>query len=291
MINPVSSLFKQLDLFLSELINGNPQPNEETVKPIREKAKDQQKSSTPKKPSLPTERLMVTLEDQLVPYELQRNPRRKYLTIEISLDGNLIVRAPQTVTVEYVEQVLKTKSKWILDRLFVISNKRHSKPSDESNWDTIRDDAVLIDNDWVPIIYEKGIRRRSVSMVIRNNTIIVRIPVRQNIKEVKNWVQKQRKWIEKHYRSQKQASEERIDIREKFFRDQKISLFGKEYEIIKKTGSGRDSIKDQQITLFFDQAEINDLKVFEGKLIALLKKYARPALETRFVSISSQLPL
>ena len=77
MINPVSSLFKQLDLFFSELINGNPQPNEETVKPIREKDKDQQKPPTPKKPSLQTERLMVTLEDQLVPYELQRNPRRK----------------------------------------------------------------------------------------------------------------------------------------------------------------------------------------------------------------------
>lgn len=289
MSNPVHSFFKQLELFLAGFVNGIPtDPKEDKTPVVPQKPQPEEMDRQSPSPSGP---LMVTIGDQLVSYELVRNAKRKYLALEIGLDGTLVVRAPRNVTIEYVEQVLKTKADWILERLKEQSSQRPVTPLYESDWDCIRDDAILIDNDWVPLVFEKSPRRRSVSMVVRNNTVIVHIPARQSIKEVRNWVIRQRVWIEKHYRQQKQVSETRADTREQFFKNPQLTLLGKEYEVIKKVEKGKDRIEGYQILLFFEPINIDDQKVFEGKLVAVLKDFARQALEKEIRLVMGQIPL
>lgn len=57
-----------------------------------------------------------------IPYTLKTSTRARRLRLAVHLDGNVVVTAPRHVNLGFIENFIKQKSAWILDKINYFSN-------------------------------------------------------------------------------------------------------------------------------------------------------------------------
>ncbi len=128
---------------------------------------------------------LIVLRGKPLQYEIARNPQRKRLTLEVSPDRRIIVRAPLGVDDDRAEAFVRQCEEW----LFAALAQAEAPPEEKTR--RVEDELGPLEY----VLSRNRRRRRLVLYVHRDGKIEVRAPVRATLGEIDAFVRGKTDWI------------------------------------------------------------------------------------------------